>query len=72
MALTRDSINEILVSKGLGDKFKCKKILVDGSIDREIDGESNVIHDQDNNPVFDCGWVDWDNRLRQFINSQLP
>ncbi len=41
-----------------------------GSIDKENDGESNVIHDQDNSPVFDCGWVDWNNRLKQFINSQ--
>lgn len=69
MALTRDSINEILAIEGLGDKYKCKKVLVDGSIDREIDGQSNVIFEGDN-PVFDCGWADWTNRLKQFINSQ--
>lgn len=68
--MIRDDINEILQDAGLGDKYKCRKNFVDGSIDREIDAESNVIHDQDNNPVFDCGWVNWKNRIAEFILSQ--
>ena len=68
--MTRDDINKALQEASLGGKYKCKKTSVDGSIDRAMGSETNMIHDENNNPVFDCGWVDWKNRIREFILSQ--
>ena len=68
--MIRDDINKILQDTGLSDKYKCKKVFVNGSIDRRLDAESNVIHNQNNIPVFDCGWTNWKNRTNEFVLSQ--
>jgi len=67
--MIRDDINEILRNAGLGDKYKCKKAFVDGSVDRDIDAESNVIYSNDT-PKFDCGWVNWKTKSTEFVLSQ--
>jgi hypothetical protein len=68
--MIRDKINGMLEDNNLGEKYKCKKVFVDESIDRTIDSESNIIYNNQNIPVFDCGWAEWENRTNEFISSQ--
>ncbi|MFM5928224.1 MAG: hypothetical protein ACKO9U_19160 [Dolichospermum sp.] len=62
--LTRDNINEVLLSAGLYGRFKCKKIFIDYD---SVNAESNVILDHNENPVFDCGWKEWKGRIQEFL-----
>ncbi|MFM6312547.1 MAG: hypothetical protein ACKPGB_30635 [Dolichospermum sp.] len=62
--LTRDNINEVLLSAGLYGRFKCKKIFIDYD---SVNAESNVILDHNENPVFDCGWKEWKSRIQEFL-----
>lgn len=65
--MTRDSINLVLLEAGLGGRYKCRKVFIDN---HPKYAESNVIHDQNNNPVFDCGWVGWERKVQEFIKGK--